>query len=287
MRDPIGDVYLKRTERMIKQACAADYYKPSLRFRASELTSCPRQIFHRLMGERPQPRTARGQDYGDGGDAAHDILRQALKDEGYEIGGIEFNDTGQVETKSHVGEFEFKDETIKVACRLDGLIDHDGKDAVFEGKSVGYWKYKRMVQAYDSGGADRLLQHIEKHHLSYLWQCQANMQIFDKPWAWLVIYDRSECRMGIHPNRDGMEIVGGLWLPRDDELWNDTILPKLYRIQRAVKKQAALRPAELPGSQACDWCAFSHCCHDAIQRRQQGLEPAVLYPWKLEGEDAG
>ncbi len=123
MKDPMTLVYEQRTQRMIDKACEPDYYRPALRFRASELTACPRTIFHRLMGERPLPRDTRGHDYGTGGDAAHDILRQALMDEGFEIGGIDFNADGQVETKSHVGEFKFKDETIKVACRLDGLID--------------------------------------------------------------------------------------------------------------------------------------------------------------------
>ena len=284
--DPVGQMYEYRTADLIERATKPDYYRPKeIRFRASELTACPRQIFHRLMGERPLPTGVRTTDYGASGDACHDIVRRELRNAGMCIEGIDFNEDGtQVETVSIVGEFQHKDETIKVASRLDGILEHCNTSSILEIKSVGYWKYKAMIKAYDGGGAERLMAHLVKKHLSYIWQCHACMQINDKNWAYIVIYDRSEARIGIHPTRS--PIVGGVWLPRDDLLWDTVIIPKLYRIQCAVKRQAAMRPAELPGSQACGWCAFQHACHDAIKRRQQGIEPAVQYPFDLEKMNA-
>lgn len=107
------------------------------------------------------------------------------------------------------------------------------------------------------------------------------MRTHDKEWAWIVLYDRSEARTGIHSTRDDKDICGGLWYQRNDEFWT-SILDKCARISSAVKRKAPLRPGELPGSQACDWCSYTYICHDAIQLRSRGIEPSVVYPYELE-----
>ncbi len=283
MIDPVLDMYQQRDAKMLAEACAKDYYRPKeIRFRASELSKCPREIYHRLVGDRPTPNDARLDDYGISGDACHDIVRELLRRAGYTIGGIDFDTGGaQVETKSHIGEWMHKGEKIRIASRLDGLIEHDGKDALLEIKSLGYWKYNACAKAWTAGGEARLLKHFMARHASFIYQVEASMRTHDKEWSWIVLYDRSAARTGIHSTRDDKKICGGLWYKRDDEFW-ESILDKCARIAGAVKRKAPLRPAELPGSQPCDWCSYTYICHDAIQLRSRGIEPSVVYPYELE-----
>lgn len=280
--DPVKDMYDKRQAELIAEATQKDFYKPNeIRFRASELTDCPRRIYHRLVGDRPLPNSPRLGDYGSIGDAAQDICRQRLVDAGINVGGVDFTPSGQIETTSKVGEFACMGENIKIASRLDGLLEYDGHDGILEVKSVGYWKWDGMAKAYTSNGVEGLIAHVKKKYLSYIWQMEASMRINGKKEGYLLIYDRSEGRIGVHSKRDDADRVGGFWLAADDERWKQ-ILNKLLRIQRAVKRKVALRPGELPGSTACQRCPFSYACHEAIDRRQRGVEPSVVYPFPLE-----
>lgn len=282
--DPVKHMYLQRQEELIAEACKLDYYRPNLRFRASELTDCPRRIYHRLAGDRPLPQTPRLGDYGKAGDAAQDITRQQLVDNGVPVGGVNFTSEGQIETAMGSREFEYDGEVIDIAARTDGLLSWYEHNGILEIKSVGYWKYDAMCRAYTSKGVDGLIDHITKKHLNYIWQVEASMRILGESEAYLLFYDRSEARIGVRSKRDDDDLVGGFWINADDARW-EAILRKLARIQKAIKRRAPVRPGELPGSVACQRCPFSYACHDAIERRAKGIEPAVVYPYPLEGSD--
>lgn len=282
--DPVKAMYDRRTKELIFEATRKNFYKPKeIRFRASELAACPRQIYHRLVGDRPLPTAPRLGDYNSAGDAAQDICRQRLVDAGIPVGGVEFTDQGQIETTSKVGTFTHKGVDIKIAARLDGMLEYGDHKGILEIKSVGYWKYDGMCKAFTSKGEQGLRDHITKKYLSYIWQMEASMRINGESEGYLLIYDRGEARIGVRNTRDDTP-HGGFWLEADDERW-EQILNKLVRIHNAVKNRAALRPGELPGSTACQRCAYQYACHEAIDRRQRGIEPAVVYPFPLEDDN--
>ena len=267
--DLIAQIYEKRDA---EQKGRNRAYRPprTPTIRASEVASCPRQIYHRLVGDHPSPGDASGDDYGRGGDAAHDIVRRLMNEYGVEVLDVVDDADGMQETRAGRREFDVGGTTVAFTARTDGgVMLPDGRKALLEIKSVGTSAYRRMTQAFVRGGAQALAKYIAKDTLKYIWQCHVGMRVHDFDVAYLVIYNRESCTTGFLNERTG-ERTGGIIIEHDDEAWAE-ILAKGARIVKAVQARTALRPGCMDGSRDCGWCSFYDHCHGAIKAKAKEI----------------
>lgn len=262
--DIIQQLYDKRNAEQVARNAA---YKPprSVTFRASEVHGCARQIYHRLVGDHPAPGNARGDDYGRGGDAAHDVVRRLLNEYGFKVGQVDEGVGGMTETKAGIASFTDQAGTkVTFTARLDGDIAlHDGSTALLEIKSIGSYDYRKLSRAFSKKGADTLMAQINKEHEKFVWQCMVGMAVHNYDKSYLVIYDRESCATGVRNDRTG-EIMGGPIIPFDDELFQ-SIVNKCGRIARAVAAKSPVRAQYLDGSRECGWCSYYSFCHGAAK----------------------
>jgi hypothetical protein len=230
-----------------------------------EVAGCPRQIYHRLVGDVPAPGDPRGDDYGRGGDAAHDVVRRMLNEYGFTVGDVVDDAAEMRETRAGRREFQTEDGTVvALTARIDGSIMLPEGKALLEIKSVGSYAYRQMRGAFTRGGVDGLAAYIHKVEPKYVWQCEVGMRVHDFERAYLVIYDRETCNTGVHSEKNPDIRVGGIVIDRNDELWAE-IMPKCARITKAVQARKPPRPAYLDGSRECGWCSFRAYCHGAVK----------------------
>lgn len=283
--DPIKRMYEIRDEQARENA--RNYRKPPQRFRASELGNCKREIWYRLSGYVPAPRYGSSDDYGIDGDAHHDLVRQMMEHYGTPVRGIEWEDGQAREMDWDIGEFEYDGMTINISARLDGWVDIDGEEYLLEIKSMGYWPYKYLQEAYENGFRDKdgveheagepaVHARIQEKHPGYVQQMNACMAIFNAKQAYLVVKDRSGCTMGVH-NRETGDRFGGGYFTYDPDLFNDQ-LRRLHRIKMRVLDGSPPPPEYTAGSPTCKRCDYRYACHGATKRRQRGLTPAMVYP---------
>ena len=267
--DLIAQIYEKREAEQL--ARNRDYRPPRTpTIRASEVASCPRQIYHRLVGDHPRPGDVSGADYGLGGDAAHDVVRRLMNEYGVKVLDVVDDADGMQEMRSGRREFDVDGTTVAFTARTDGAVMlPDGRKALLEIKSISSYAHRQMTQAFVRGGDKALRAHIEKTALKYIWQCHVGMRVHDFDVAYLVIYNRETCTTGLLNERTGAR-VGGIIIERDDEAWAE-ILATGARITKAVLAKTALRPGRMDGSKDCGWCAFYEHCHGAIKAKAKEI----------------
>lgn len=261
--DIIQSLYEKRNAEQLERA---KNYKPprTPTIRASEVNDCPRRIYHRLVGDTPRPGDARGDDYGRGGDAAHDVVRRLMAEYGIEVKGVVEGESGeQQETLSAREAFTHEDGTVvQFVARVDGHLELNGVPTLLEIKSIGSYDYRMMRAAFTRGGQEGLYAWIAKNRTKFIWQCEVGMRIHNFPQAYTIIYDRESCNLGVFSDSDPDQRVGGIIVPRCDDRWAE-IMQRSARIIKAVEARKPLRPAFLDGSRECGWCNFYQHCHGA------------------------
>lgn len=276
--DPIKRMYENRDA--VAREKAARHSRPPQRFRASEVHDCARKIYYRLSGYAPAPRYAIDDDYGIDGDMQHDVVRWLMSQWGVALQGLDVDENGKIkEQASRIKTFTVDDLAFDVTGRIDGEIKVDDDWVLLEIKSVGYWPYKYMQDAFIAGGQEALTERIMSSSASagYIDQMHVCMAIYGMRKGYLLIKDRSGCKTGVHNTKTG-DCVGGMVVEWDEERWQ-TILKRLHMIRVKVNTGVPPLAGFPPGSDDCKLrCPFVYLCHDADKRRQRGLEPAVVYP---------
>lgn len=279
-KDPCQQIYDGLREENIDEVRV--HKTPAKRIRASEAANCPRQIYYRLSGVRPAPRSADSSMYGIGGDIDHDICRQMLNHFGVPVEGVTFHKDGNVEEDGtlirsfpvHGPDGEITEVTF--SARGDGILPETPRGrCLLEIKGIGFWDNKYLCQEFTRDGHAGALNRIHKKRLSYEWQCEITMRLFEEEQTYLMIRDRSGAGMGVCNPITGER--SGLYIKRDDERWQEILKTAAYIFRRLEQKKppTAVYPA---GASECGWCPFHYLCHGAEKRKQQGLVPHVLYP---------
>jgi len=276
--DPIKQMYANRDA--VARDKASRHSRPPQRFRASEVHDCARKIYYRLSGYAPAPRYAIDDDYGIDGDMQHDVVRWLMSQWGVALQGLDVDEAGKIkEQASRIKSFAVDDLAFDVTGRIDGEIKVDDEWMLLEIKSVGYWPYKYMQDAFIAGGEAALTERIMSSSASagYIDQMHVCMAIYGMRKGYLLVKDRSGCKTGVHNTKTG-DCVGGMVVEWDQERW-DTILKRLHMIRIKVNTGVPPLAGFPPGSDDCKLrCPFVYLCHGADKRRQRGLEPAVVYP---------
>lgn len=276
--DPIKQMYANRDA--VAREKAARHSRPPQRFRASEVHDCARKIYYRLSGYAPAPRYAIDDDYGIDGDMQHDVVRWLMSQWGVALQGLDVDENGKIkEQASRIKTFTVDDLAFDVTGRIDGEIKVGDDWVLLEIKSVGYWPYKYMQDAFIAGGQEALTERIMSSSASagYIDQMHVCMAIYGMRKGYLLIKDRSGCKTGVHNTKTG-DCVGGMVVEWDEDRWQ-TILKRLHMIRVKVNTGVPPLAGFPPGSDDCKLrCPFVYLCHDADKRRQRGLEPAVVYP---------
>lgn len=278
MKDPVQHVYDELNKQGLHEA--RHHTAPPRRFRASEAANCVRDIWHRLSGDRPSPRDARGFIYGINGDVDHDVTRQLFNHHGAPVGGVTFGEDGEATEHLLVRKtFDVKQnhQTVKVelTSRADGTIDTPRGEALLEIKGMGFYPYEWLNKAFIKGGHDAALERVHEKHKKYLYQCTVTMALTGKKLCYLLVKDRSTGTLGMH-NPDTGERTG-IYIEYDEALFQE-ILQRFAYIQRKIGEGTPPPPEFSASSNECGWCSFRYRCHDAMARKAKGVEPAIVYP---------
>ena len=287
MKDPVQQLYDSMTEEGIAEV--RNHTAPPVRFRASESSNCLRQIYHRLNGDRPAPRDARGLMYGICGDVDHDLTRQLFEGHGVKIGGVTFDDDGQA-TEHMFFRKDFDVETpagnvtVQVTARADGEIDTPQGKCLLEVKGMGFYYYKLLNEAFEKGGHQAVIERLYEKHQSYVRQCTVTMALSGHRRCYLLVKDRASGTLGLHNEETGER--SGIYLEYDDKLWHE-ILQRFAYVQRKLGEGEPPRPEFTSGSRECGWCEFRYRCHDMMKRQEAGEEPHIVYPGPQFGDYDG
>lgn len=307
--DPIQRTYLDRDEAGREQA--RNQRNPARRFRASGLTDCKRQEFYRQSGWIQKPRYGVSDDYGIDGDVHHDIVRQYMLAHGIRLAGITQAEDGSTDEFMFVThDFETTNAngdttSITISTRQDGWIFHEDYGwMLMEIKSVGHWPQHYMAKAFFEGwkdengkkygpGEEAALAYMIEKKPEYIAQIMAGLAIgkargednlpFDTSeqytldHAYLVMKDRSNCHIGYHDRDGDKEMLGGIIIHWDEELFNK-ILRRCAITKGKINAGTPPIPEYPAGSKQCGWCPFKYACHDADKRRKRGQTPAIVYP---------
>jgi len=277
MIDPFQMLYDKLTEQAHEEA--RHFRMPGLRFTASGAADCPWRTWYSLSGYRPAPDTPQSMLYKTQGNADHDLVRQMFVHFGVPIKGITVKEDGDVvEDLSADREFEVlmpdgTMETVRLVARIDGLIDVEGGEAVFEFKTMSRFVHEWLQKSVTAGTEQHRLR---AKHKSYMWQMTICMALFNRQFAYLGPKSRDNLEHGfIYP--DGVR--RGIVIEYDPVLFQE-ILQHLAQTKRQVMKgeppPIAMRSYKKSGF--CGFCQYRYRCWDADERRDRGEEPAVVYP---------
>ena len=289
IKDPAQALYAAMEEHGLDVARA--HKRPVQRFRASEASSCVRQIWHRLNGDRPAPRTSDNLIYGVCGDIDHDATRQIMENFGIEVGGVIHNKDGSVEetmffTEKFVVDTPTGPVEIVLSGRADGEIMTPLGRALLEIKGQGFyafdWIQKAFVAGFRSGehgqmpgGHGALLQRIKEKKRDHYWQCQVAMKLTKHERAYLLYKDRSTGQLGIHNPETGERT--GVYIEFEPEVFEE-ILQRFAFVKCKLLEGKPPAPEHSAKSKDCSYCDFYYLCHGAQERREAKKKPAILYP---------
>ena len=246
---------------------------------------------------KPAPRNAVGNLYGIRGDIEHDTTRQLLnKYTPAGVQGVTYGEDGEGK-ETMIIKKEYTVElrrggtvNILISGRADGEIAYDADNpddlALLEVKTTGFYPYDWLSKAYEAGyktadgtkvpgGHGAALARIKEKHKSWYAQCQMTMGITGHTKCYLLVVDRSSGTMGLHnKTTDKRE---GIIFDFDQEFFDD-LLQKFASIKYKLNVDEAPIAEFAEKSTECSYCPFKYRCHDAVNRRRKGLEPAVVYP---------
>lgn len=201
--DPVARVY-----DYLRHECQREhdnYYTPKpKRFRASEAGDCPRKMYYRLSGEKPDaPFSTFGKIITHDGDVGHDIVRWQMRMAGVEMFDLDFNEeTGEiVETNAKVVPVEWGGQNFEVTYRADGGVVIDGVPHSLEIKTIDGFSYKYLEQAYEQG---RLWEYMNSEkkgynkYRKYFLQSAVTATLSGLSHVYLVIKNRSLGQIGFH-----------------------------------------------------------------------------------------
>ncbi len=275
MTDPVSKVYEGLEAESLDEA--RNFTKPPVRIRASEAADCSRKIYYRITGHLPTPKTAWLKLIGMMGDIEHDVARQLLEHFGVLLDGVE---------KEVTKDYEVDGVSFSVVARADGYISIDDPAgspdnlwALLEIKSMGGYAYKYLNDAFIAGGNDAVVERVRDKHKSYLQQCTVTAVLHDKQFIYLLVKDRSMSQLGLYDASNGRRAGGAIWKV-DTELW-EKLLKKFGKVAKAVKNGTPPRAEYADGSKECGQCDFYYLCHGAMNRKERGITPEVVYP--IEG----
>lgn len=276
--DPVQKLYAEIEKGLVDDV--RNYRKPPRRFRASEAADCSRKIWYRHSGYVPAPRTPFLELVSTSGNIHHDYVRQLLALYGVELTGLQMNADGTVtEDATIVRQFERGGVKFDVSGRSDGgvtvTIEDVDEDAVLEIKSVGGLQYKYINKAF-ARGPEAVYRYIHEKCRSYVYQGTTMALLQDKRYVYLLLVNRDMMEIGLFEAATGRRHGGLQW--RVDEELQEQILRKFASVTKAVNRGVPPAPEFLPGSKECERCDFLVYCHQAIERKQRGIEPHVLYP---------
>jgi len=284
LKDPAQALYDALEERGLEEA--RGHSAPPRRFRASEAANCVRQIYHRLNGDRPAPRNGRSAMYGMCGDVDHDLSRALLVEAGVPIGGIDFKESGEQEELLFYREtITHNDQRFEMTARCDGLVPETPRGpALLEIKGMSAFAYDWLNKAFIKGGHDGALERVKKKHQSYYDQCQISMAMSGQKLCYLLVKDRSSGTLGLHNPDTGER--SGIYIEWDTERYKQ-ILDRFAYVTRKLNEGSPPMPEYTSSSNQCSWCEFRYRCHDALERKNKGLEPHVVYPGPSVAEQVG
>lgn len=289
IKDPMQHLYDEMEAEGIAEV--RRHARPVQRIRASEVGNCARQIWYRLSGFRPAPRSARSKVYGIQGDADHDLARQMMDHYGIKLEGITFDRvTGKVEEDGTiVRTFETPGpdgEPIDVtfSSRADGILPETPRGrCLLEIKGMPKWGYKYLNEAFEHDGHEGALKYVCEKKRVYEWQCETTMRLFDEEQTYLLPKERDSGTLGLFD--EDKNIRAGIYMPSTEERWNKVLKHGAYVFH-------CLRLGEPPvkefasGSNECKYyCPFRYLCHDKderIAKKKAGQlrkdAPDVVYP---------
>lgn len=289
MKDPVQELYDKMEEHGLDVARA--HRRPVQRFRASEAAACVRQIWYRLSGYRPSPRTPDSQMYGTCGDVDHDVTRQILEHFGIEVGGVAHKEDGSVEelmffTEKFVVETPTGPVEVVISGRADGEIETPRGRALFELKGKGYWPFDWLQKAFVSGfrskdhgqmpgGHEAMLQRVKEKHKDNYWQTQVMMKLTKHTLTYVLYKDRSTGQLGVVNETTGER--SGVYVEFEPELF-EQILERFAFVKRKLDEGKPPAPEHSAGSKECSYCPFYYLCHGAEERRAKKKKPVIKYP---------
>lgn len=282
-RDPIWSIYeglAKEAEAKVRQ-----HWKPSRRFRASEIHDCRRKIYYRLSGYVPMPQYPWLEMVGASGDAHHDLFRYYAHHLGFQIDGVTMEEDGsrQEEVANQAKDFEHKGKRFTLSCRPDGMkriAVPELVDAVLEVKTMTTYKFEKFQTAWKKVGNPGLIEVLKLEKPQYLWQGNLTSMVMGVEHVYLVCIDRNLNRVGFSTAGFGKHTA---WEPLAGERAGGAV----WRVEDADRENILDKAAEITGhldageppaaefvssSTECKQCPFFVYCHGA----KKGME----YPLK-------
>lgn len=295
VNDPIWAIYKGLAAEAVEKI--RNYYKPTRRIRASEISNCRRQIWYRLSGYIPFPKKPWLELVGNSGDFHHDYVRYLMHQFEMGLSGIKFGDdivtdTGAViagsqeEDENIVRTYTFDDTTFDLSCRADGSQDIGLPDetALLEVKTMTSFKFDKLQKEWIAGGNEGAFNYLLDAKPSYIWQGNQSAMLLEKRYVYLLCIDRNLNRIGLSDTpvfgKDhvwdplaGKRAGGVVWEVEQDDHTN--ILRKAADVVKHVESGKAPSPEFVSKSEECQQCDFYIYCHGAKQGLQYPI-PGVL-----------
>jgi len=250
---------------------------PVMRFRASEMADCGRRIWYRLSGYLPTPDSAWLDLIGKEGNVLHDVVRHLCVHHDMPLSHFELKEDGTVqESPIMVKQFTYDDTDFTMSCRDDGHAELSVGMAALELKTLGFYYYKYLSEAYARDGDQGVLERIQAKHKNYVAQGNTTAMLHDLDWVYLLVVARENMTVGLYDKAKDRRTGGAIWRVTDEA--KNKLLAKCARIQRHVTSGRPPIPEYLDGSKECGQCPFYYRCHGAARRKIQGEEPTVVYP---------
>lgn len=289
IKDPMQHLYDEMSAEGIEEV--RRHSKPVQRIRASEVASCARQIWYRLTGARPTPRTAKSKVYGIQGDADHDLARQMMDHYDIKVEGINFDRvTGkQEEHDTVIRTFTTSGpdgEPIEVtfSSRADGVLPETPRGrCLLEIKGVSKWAYKYLNEAFERDGHEGALKYVLEKKRGYEWQVEVTMRLFNEEQTYLLVKDRDSGTLGLWDEEKN--IRSGIYIESAEERWSKILKHAAYIFHCLQTGEPPVKEYSAGSNECKYYCPFRYLCHDKderIAKKKAGQlrkdAPDVVYP---------
>jgi CRISPR/Cas system-associated exonuclease Cas4 (RecB family) len=262
--DPVKQTY-EHIQQMLKEEHDR-YGPPPQRFRASEAGACPRQVYYRLAGYKPEtPRTAFLELLTSMGELQHNVVRWRMKQAGVDLFDLSFNEeTGEVEEENHRKvKVQHNGEEFVVAFRSDGGVNIDGVPHVLEIKTIDGFSFSAMNKVFQNGGWPALKEYLtsgegkNRGDKYSKWFKQATISgLLSKERldnAYLIIADRSMGQFGFAGENSGLAFK------LEEEELNKCLSMFAY-VAKALREGEPPMQEYLQNSKECGYCPYKNRC---------------------------